>query len=253
MSNNLTVAILTLNEVADIRQCIESVTCAGELLLLDSGSIDGTIARARSARTAIPLRVQKHPFANYSSQRNVALGLLRTPWVLFLDADERLTPALEVEIGEILRIPRADAYWIPRRNIILGRWMRYAGWYPDAQLRLLRRACATYDETRPVHEVADVNGAVGHIHNSMIHYNYRSMREFVHKQRAYARYEAQQLSIAGGPRRRAIVGQPMREFWRRYVGLRGYRDGWRGLFLSMLLAYYRMHAVRSARLKHASA
>ncbi len=247
VGNILTVVVLTKNEEADITNSVRSVTRGAELLLLDSGSSDGTIAAATAAPPLIPLRVETHPFGNYSTQRNVAIDLVRTPWLLFLDADEQLTPDLEAEIAVVLRQPDADAYWIPRRNELLGRWMRHTGWYPDAQLRLLRRDAVRYDPRRSVHEVAEVNGTTGTLHAHLIHVNYRSVREFIQKQRVFASYEAEQMRRAGAVRQRALVGQPLREFVRRYLHLQGYRDGWRGLLFSLLLAYARLHAVRLAR------
>jgi len=244
---SLTVVVLALNEATDIAGCVRSVTIGQEILLLDSGSTDGTVEQAQAAVRCVPLRVACHPFRNYSAQRNVALGLVTTDWVLFLDADERLTPALEAEVADVLRRPDADAYWIPRRNILLGRWMRHTGWYPDEQLRLLRREAVQYDEARPVHEVAEVRGATGHLASPLIHINYRSLAEFARQQQRYAAYEAEQLARSGPVWRRALIGQPIREFIRRYVHLHGYRDGGHGLLFSLLLAYYRLQAVRRAR------
>ena len=246
-SRALTIVILTLNEATDVADCVRSVTRAHEILLLDSGSTDGTVELATRAASSIPLRVATHPFVNYSAQRNVALGLVRTEWLLFLDADERLTRALEDEIVRILRRPDSDAYWISRKNVLLGRWMRHTGWYPDEQLRLLRRAAVRYDETRPVHEVAAVDGEIGHLERPLIHHNYRSLGEFVEKQRYYARFAAEQMRREGVPRLRALAGQPARELKRRYVGLQGYRDGWRGLVFSLLLAHAKLRSVRWAR------
>src|SRR5439155_20209450 len=142
-------------------------------------------------------------------------------------AGERVTPAL---VDEILRVTAAAAapsgYWIPRRNRILGHWMRGAGWSPDEQLRLLRRGRARYDESVLVHEVAEVDGPLGHLTQPLLHLNYASLAEFWSKQRRYSRLAAQsRRQRQGRPRSRALLGAPARELWRRYVYLQGYRDG----------------------------
>ena len=126
--------------------------------------------------------------------------------------------------------------------------MRGAGWSPDEQLRLLRRERARYDEAVLVHEVAGVAGRVGRLAQPLLHLNYTSLGEFWAKQRRYSRLAAEtRLRRDGAPRRRALLGAPIREFWRRYVRLHGYRDGALGLVLSLALAYFEWETVRRAR------
>jgi hypothetical protein len=138
-----------------------------------------------------------------------------------------------------------DGFWIPRRNIICGREVRGAGWWPDEQLRLLRRQRARFDPERIVHELALLQSPAGHLSQPLLHHNYESLGEFCRKQDRYSSLEARRLYQQGmRPRRRSLVGQPAREFWRRYVTLRGYREGWLGLALSSLLAYYTLLTYR---------
>src|SRR5581483_8822710 len=118
-----------------------------ELLVLDSESTD----RTREVAAAYTDRVLVQRFENFSRQRNRALAAARGEWVFFVDADERASPALAAEVRRAVAGTDLAGYWVPRRNIILGRWIRHAGWYPDYQLRLLRRDCAHYDEAREVH------------------------------------------------------------------------------------------------------
>src|SRR5258708_7254396 len=130
----------------------------------------------------------------------------------------------------------------------MGRVILHAGWFPDYQLRLLERTAAHFDPVRVVHEGALVDGPVGHLSAPLVHFNYRSLGEFIAKQERYSPLEAQRwLGRFGRPRVRALIGQPLREFWRRFVQLRGYREGWLGLVLSLLLAYYAAKAVWLAR------
>lgn len=239
----LTVVVLTLDEERHLPECLASVAgLATEMLVLDSGSTDRTVEIARDAGA----RVATRPFAGYASQREAALGMVAQPWVLFLDADERLTPELRGEIGQVVRDggDAVDGYWIPRRNWIAGRELRGGGWWPDEQLRLLRRGRVHYRAGREVHEVVEVEGETGHLDTPMLHLNYDSLAEFRAKQARYARMRVEVLRAEARFRRRSYLGVPARELWRRYVALGGYRDGWLGLRLALLMAWYELRALR---------
>ena len=150
---------------------------------------------------------------------------------------------------------RAEAgWWAPRHNYIVGRCIMHAGWYPDYQLRLLRRDRARYDPARKVHEVVILDGEEGYLQNVLIHYNYDTWGEFIEKQRHYLKFDARIQAEAGvRPRPWTYIMQPLREFRRRYVTLRGYRDGWHGLLLSILMAYTAfLTTAEVARLRRAS-
>jgi (heptosyl)LPS beta-1,4-glucosyltransferase len=231
----LAAVVLTLDEAANIGPCLQSLAWADVRVVVDSGSGDDTVAQARALGAQVFVRA----FDNYAGQRNAALDLVEARWIFFVDADERATPALAGEIHQAIQDPQYDGWWVPRENYIVGRRLRSAGWWPDYQLRLLRRGRARYDPTRPVHEVVLLDGAAGYLHNPLIHFNYRSWRQFHEKQRRYARYEAAALRQRGvRPRPHNFVLQPWREFYRRFVVLRGYRDGIWGLRLCLWLAYY---------------
>lgn len=247
----LSYAILTLNEEREIADCIRSLGPAEELLVLDSGSSDATLERARAASEGMPfrLRLAQRPFRDYADQRNAALDLLTSDWVFFVDADERSTPEQIAEVAARLAAPDAPAgFWVPRANIIFGRRIRHTGWWPDYQLRLFQRRRGRYDPARPVHELVCLHGEAGHLLAPLVHYNYRRVGQFIQKQRRYAVHEARQLRAAGQrPRTRALFGQPAREFLRRYIILGGWRDGGHGLLLSLLMAWYRLLVVRALR------
>ncbi len=242
----LTAAVIARDEQAHIGSCLDTLAFADErLVLLDAATRDDTarIARGRGAR------VEVRPFDNFAAQRDAALAQARGEWVLFVDADERVTDALRAEVlARIARPGGRRGFWIPRHNVLLGRVVRHAGWYPDYQLRLLERAAVHFDPLRPVHEEPLVDGPVGHLRGPLVHFNYASLAEFVRKQERYCRLDADRwLLTYGRPRSRAVLGQPLREFWRRYVTLQGYREGGLGLVLSLLLAYYAGKAVWLAR------
>ncbi|MCA1554113.1 MAG: glycosyltransferase family 2 protein, partial [Chloroflexi bacterium] len=236
--STLSAVVLTLDEEEHLPACLQSIYWADEVLVLDSFSSDSTAHMAREAG----VRVEQRVFVNYAAQRNAALALARGEWVLFVDADERVSDELRIEIQELIASHRPSSvvgFWIPRRNYIFGAWVQHSGWYPDRQLRLMQRARARYDATRPVHELVVLDGEAGVLQGHLVHLNYENVGEFVRKQRAYARYEAQQL-FASGRRARArnFVLQPLREFNRRLIRYEGYRDGWRGWLLSALMAWH---------------
>jgi (heptosyl)LPS beta-1,4-glucosyltransferase len=233
----VSVVVLTRNEEDNIADCLDTVQWADETLVLDSLSDDATVEIARSKGA----QVRERPFDNYALQRNAALEIASSEWVFFVDADERVTLELAQEIRQVVRRPDLDGWWVPRRNYIFGAWIRHAGWYPDYQLRLLRRAKARYDERREVHELVELDGEAGYLRNTLVHYNYSTVKEFRQKQDRYTDYEARML-LESGQRARPwnFLLQPLRQFFWRYVTLRGYRDGWRGLLLSLLMAYYEL-------------
>jgi glycosyltransferase involved in cell wall biosynthesis len=250
----LTAAVIARDEEKSIGGCLDSVVFADErLVLVDAATIDRTreVARLHGAR------VEERAFDTFAAQRDAALRLARGGWVLFVDADKRvfvdadesIPPTLGVEVLRTIAHPDGRrAFWIPRHNYLMGRVVRNCGWFPDYQLRLLERSAAHFDPLRPVHEVALVDGPIGYLAEPLVHFNYASVRELVTKQERYCALDADRwLANFGRPRRRALVGQPLREFWRRYVQLHGYREGLLGLVLCALLAYYAGKAVYLAR------
>ncbi|HHW89116.1 MAG TPA: glycosyltransferase family 2 protein [Chloroflexi bacterium] len=233
----LVAVILTYNEAHHIAACVAALRdWVDAVVVWDSGSTDGTqmIAAATGA-----LVVQR-PFDNYAAQRQAALDSIAAEWLFFVDADERATPALAAEVQQVLASSNATVgYWAPRRNFIVGHEMRAGGFSPDYQLRLLRRSAASYDRNRQVHEIVTLRGPAGRLSNPLIHYNYQSWAHFHQKQRVYARYEARILAERGiHPRPHNFILQPLREFYRRYVTLQGWRDGWQGLRIAFWLAWY---------------
>ena len=231
----LAVVILTKNEEHNIAACIESVRWADDVVVFDSFSQDRTVEIAQE----LGARVIQRPFHNYADQRNAALEAVESRWVFFVDADERATPELAAEVRQVVEDKTKVGWWVPRHNYIFGRLTRHAGWFPDYQLRLLKRGHARYDPTREVHEVVILDGQAGYLKNVLIHYNYNNLSQFLERQSRYTDYEARILYEQGiRPRWRNFILQPLREFRRRYVSLQGWKDGFHGLLLSSLMAYY---------------
>lgn len=248
----LMVAIIAKDEARHIGAALDSVAGLGAaLVLLDERTRDHTAAVAM----AHGARLVAEPWRGFGAQRNRALELCASEWVLFLDADERVTPELRDEIIQVVESSLGSAesssiagYWIPRYNQFFGRVLRGGGWYPDPQLRLLRRTQAHYDEARKVHEFAELDGRAETLHGHLLHLNIERLDELWHKQRAYAQQEAQTLFQSGRRARwRNFVGAPAREFVRRYITLGGWRDGAVGLLMCATLAYFEV--VKFADLK----
>lgn len=233
MPPHLTAVILTLNESPHIQPCIQSLAWADQVVVFDSFSQDDTVQLAQAAGAT----VLQNRFQNYAQQRNAALDSLQTDWVFFVDADERSTPNVAAEVRQVITERPEVGWFIPRHNYIFGKLTLGAGWFPDYQFRLFQHGKVRYD--RPVHEVAEVDGPIGHLQQPLIHHNYRDVPQFRAKQRAYTSYDAKILHEQGiRPKLHTYILQPWRQFWWRFVTLRGYTDGLHGLRLSLFMAYY---------------
>lgn len=233
----LAVAILARDNEDEIADCLDSVSWADErYVILDTRSHDQTETIARK----MGARVDLHPFTNFASQRDFALEHAQRDWLFFLDSDERATPELASEIKQVIAGEYAQVgWWVPRYNYIWGAVVKHGGWYPDYQLRLIKRGYGHYDPSRQVHEVVMLDGPEGYLEQPLIHYNYATLGQFIRKQRQYVAVEAAIRYKQGiRPKPWTYLSLPLREFYRRFIGLQGYRDGWRGLFLCALVAYY---------------
>lgn len=246
----LSVIVLTLDEEKHIRPCLESVRAfADELLVFDSDVNEGVVALARSSGA----RVVRRKFDNYAAQRNAAIDAATGDWIFFIDADERATPELGIEIleqishSENAMTDGAVLFWVPRKNYIFGKWIQSAGWSPDYQPRVMKKGKAKFDPARPVHELVMAQGREIYLQNRLVHWNYENLAQFRAKQEKYTRFEAESLAAGGiRPRARSYLSMPAREFYRRYVALSGYRDGLHGFALSALMAYYAFLRQRQA-------
>lgn len=235
-------AVIARDAALTIDRCLASLAWADSLLVVvDDRTVDATadLAAQRGAK------VEVRPFTDFARQRNAALQRAGSDWLLFVDADEVVTEELAREVRAIIDggEPSTAGYWIPRRNILFGRWVRHAGWSPDYQLRLLRVQDARYREDRTVHELVDLRGEAGYLQAPLVHFNYATLSEFCTRQRYYASMEGADMFRRGvRPKPQNYVLQPWRQFWRRYVTWQGYRDGGVGLLLSSLMAYYELRS-----------
>ena len=230
----LSVVIIARDEAANIREALASVAWADERVVVDAGSIDETIQIAQEAGA----RVETRRWEGYAAQKNHATALAANDWVLSLDADERVTPALADEIRALLASsPSAHGYRIPRVTRYLGRWIRSTDWYPDSQLRLYDRRHARWKEVL-VHESVALDGPPGRLRGELEHDPYRNIAHHLETVDRYTTLAAEQMRRDG---RRAGVSdlalQAPAAFIRNYFLRGGIRDGATGLLVSTLNSY----------------
>ena len=231
----LSVVVITLNEEDRIRACLASAAWADEIVVVDAGSEDKTVALAREFTDHVVIRA----WEGFAAQKNFALARASGDWVLSLDADEEVEPALAAEIRTaIAAADAASGYRIARRNIMWDRWIRHGRLYPDWQLRLFRRGHGRFVD-RAVHESVVVDGPVGRLSAPMVHRSYRDVSDFLRRADRYASLAAADF-VRDGRRFRAtqLVTAPLGRFLAMYVLHRGFLDGWRGFLLAVLYAYY---------------
>jgi glycosyltransferase involved in cell wall biosynthesis len=231
----LTVTVITRNEAANIATALESVAWADEIIVVDSHSADDTVAIAERYAS----RVEVRDWAGYSAQKNFAADLASNDWILSVDADERVTPALAREIQDLMqRGPDARGYRISRVTWYLGRWLHSTDWYPDYQLRLYDRRCGRWNARR-VHESFELRGRSGTLRHHLEHYAYRDVSDHVTSIDHYTTLAAEQWMEEG--RRTGILEltlHPAIAFLRNYVLRAGFRDGTAGFLVSALNSYY---------------
>jgi glycosyltransferase involved in cell wall biosynthesis len=239
---SLSIVIITFNEEKNIDRCLQSLQFSKkafgkkEILVVDAQSKDKTVAEAKKGGAKVFVR----PWKGYSDQKNWALGRCNGDWILSLDADEELTPELIVEIEE--KVPQTpsevDGYRVKRKAFFLGKWIRHCGWWPDAQLRLIRRGSGRFT-AEPVHEGLEVKGKILELDLPMNHYTYDSIRRYLKKMNRYS-----DLALLDPKPKKIkfwkfyLTVAPFLTFFRMYVSRRGFLDGWHGLVVCGLSAFH---------------
>lgn len=231
--------LIVRNEAARLRGCLESVRWADEIVVLDTGSTDETVAIAREFTG----KVHSAEFCGFGPLKNRALDLASCDWILSVDADERVTPELQREIAGVLRSDAGHAgYRIPRLSYLCGQPMRHGGWWPDDLARLVRRGQGRFTDV-PVHEELVVRGSVGRLASPLLHDAYDSFEQVIEKLNRYSTLAAEKMHRAG--KRAGVLTALVHGVWsffRTYVLQLGLLDGRRGLILAVLNAehsYYR--------------
>jgi glycosyltransferase involved in cell wall biosynthesis len=240
MRKTLSVAVITRNEEANLERTLGSVAWADEIVVVDSGSKDRTEEIARRFRSRFFLEEWK----GFAAQKNSALEKCSCDWILSLDADEALSDELAKQVWELLeRDPPFDGYALPRRNLFLGRWMRYGGFYPDPKLRLFRRGAAEF-EARPVHETLHFVGKAGRLKGDMVHDAYPTLDAYIEHMDRYSTLGAEKAAREGqgtlSPFAFAanVVLNPVATFVYNYCFRLGFLDGREGLLLHLYHSVY---------------
>jgi glycosyltransferase involved in cell wall biosynthesis len=231
----LSAIVTSFNEEVNIRECLDSLGFADEVLLVDSFSTDRTLDIARQ----IPgVRVLQREYFGSAAQKNWAMDQTSNPWILIVDADERVTPELAREIVDLLDTgPSADYYSIRRRNLFLDRLIRHSGWSTDKVVRLVRRGAARYPKRR-VHADIRPEGPAPVLQHSLLHYTFRSLGQYLEKLHRYAEWGAADAYRKGKkPGAVQLFLRPVWRFVRMYVFQAGFLDGRHGLVLCTLQAY----------------
>lgn len=232
-SLGLSVIIITKNEAARLGDCLASVQFADEIIVLDGYSTDATaeIARAHGAQVH-----QVADWPGFGPQKNRALALATKPWVLSIDADERVTPELQAEIVRTLSQPSYDGYQIARLSEFCGKKIRHSGWWPDYVLRLFRRELGAFDHVQ-VHEQVLVRGRVGKLKSWFLHFPFDDLAALITKTNRYSSDAAQMMALKG--RRVGVFGLITHSVWtfiRIYLLRRGFLDGRHGFVLAATAA-----------------
>lgn len=235
---SISVILIAKNEALNIRACIESVVWADEVIVVDSGSTDETVAIARE----MGAQVFEHDWPGFGIQKNRALRYANMDWVLSIDADERVSSALRAEIQSVLKDPKADGYYVPRLSSFCGRDIRHSGWYPDYVLRLFRRSAGRFSDDL-VHERLLVDGDTLKLKHCLKHESFRDLSQVLDKMNHYSSAGAEMMYQKG---REATLKQAvMHGLWafiRSYFLRAGFLDGREGFMLAVSTAegsYYR--------------
>jgi glycosyltransferase involved in cell wall biosynthesis len=226
--------IICYDEAESIRDALESVRWCDEIVVVDSFSHDCTVEICREYTD----RIFQRAWPGFVEQKAFALAQARYPWVLNLDADERVSPELRREIETVLRAPAADGYYVPRLVYYLGRWWRRGGWYPDYRLRLFRRDRVAWGGVDP-HEKVILHGRSARLRAPLLHYTYRDVADHVATINGFTGVAARELLLRG--RRASLADLILRPLWRflRFYVLRlGFTEGLAGLFVAQSAAFY---------------
>ena len=232
----LSVIVITFNEERNISACLQSVSWAGEIILVDSQSNDQTVSIARQYTDRIFIR----EWAGYGSAKSFALEQANNEWILWVDADERVTQELAEEIQEILMLQASEhsGYEVGRRAYFLGKWIKHCGWYPGYVVRLFRKKSAKFSASN-VHEKVEVQGLIGTLRNDLLHFTDDNLFHYVWKLNRYTSLAVEDMIRSNRTvSLYDLIVRPPFIFMKMYVLRFGFLDGMHGLALSLLSASY---------------
>lgn len=236
--------LITYNEAAKLRDCLQSVAWCDEIVVIDNGSTDDTHAIAREFGAKV---VVTPDWPGFGPQKQRALDAAHGEWVLSIDADERLSASGRAEIERTLSAPAHDGYFLPRSSLFVSRFMAHSGWSPDHVLRLARRTAARFTDDL-VHERLLVSGSTGRLQEPLVHLSYESFEAVLDKVNRYSTAGAKAAHARG--KRTSLgsaLGHGLWSFIRTYIVKRGFLDGAEGLMLAISNAeasYYKYIKLR---------
>ncbi len=242
---NLSAVVITRNEEANIKRCLQSLQIADEIILIDSGSTDRTIEIAES----LGAKVYVKEWSGFGPSKKVGVSKASGKWIISLDADEELSPELAKEISTtVLSETENSGYYIKRKTNFLGRWIYHCGWYPDYILRLFKKADGDFNDA-VVHEKIILNGRVGYLNGEILHYSYHTIEQYFEKSATYTTLGAEQAYKSGKKSRwYHIVFKPPVSFIKHYFIKLGFLDGLEGFIISAFSAMAVM--VKYSKLRH---
>lgn len=230
----VSVCVIARDEEENIAKCLQSVSWADEkLVMLDARSTDNTegVAKELGAKVVIA-----KDWPGWGKLKNRTIDAASNDWILSLDADETLEPGAEAVIREAISNPEADSYTLSRKTYFLGKWIAHQGWYPDRQIRLFRKSATRFDEV-PVHEKVQPTAKTQDLKLDIIHQSYKDLNQYFEKNGNYTSAQAEQQKDTKLAALKMFY-RPVARFGQTYVLQLGFLDGWRGLQLSCLRAWY---------------
>jgi glycosyltransferase involved in cell wall biosynthesis len=232
----LSALLITYNEESNIKSAIENLAFANEIIIVDSYSTDASVKIASSFKN---VKIIQNVFKNYADQRNFAIGLATYPWILFIDADERISPALEEEIKSVVKNDHSvNAYELYRIFLFKKQPLRFSGWQTDKIFRLFRKENSYYDPKKIVHEKLIVDGKTGVLKNKLSHYSYTDYWSYKHKMKQYGKMKAyEELNKGTKPNIFHFYIRPAYQFLYQYIIRLGILDGKKGMIICYLNAY----------------
>jgi glycosyltransferase involved in cell wall biosynthesis len=225
MSTHLSAVIITHNAAAQLADCLNSLSFVDEIIILDSGSDDGT----KDIADLFNARFQYQEWLGYGPQKQKAVELASNDWVLCIDADEQVSDELAASIQDEMKKPGFRAYQFPRCNRFMGRWLRHGEGYPDISLRLFERNHAAWSDDL-VHEVVEATAPTGTLNGDLLHNSAESLSSYLEKQNRYTSLQAERMYLNGksfGAGKLLI--NPIFRFVKFYLFRLGFLDGVPGL------------------------